>query len=96
MNDIPTVVDLLTRGGLLTALIIALIGGMRGWYIWGTQHKEILASAEKSHADAIAEKNEQLDDMKEDRDYWRNQARTALSGTVRAVGVVEASSRKQE
>ncbi len=96
MTEATSVVDLLTRGGLLSALVIALIGGMRGWYIWGTQHREIVASKDKTHQEAIQEKNTQIDDLRKDRDYWREQAIRALSTTGRAVGVVEASTRRMD
>lgn len=96
MTDISALIDLITRGGLLSALIIALLGGMKGWYVWGYQHKAMMDAEVEAHAEAIKEKNQQIEDMKEDRDYWRTQARSALSTTGRAVGVVEASSRKLE
>lgn len=107
MTETTTIVDLLTRGGLLTALVIALVGSMRGWYIWGSQHKEIVATAEKTHTEAMAaksaqleeiraDKNKQIEDLKRDRDYWKDHSMRLLSTTGRVVDVVEASSKHQE
>ena len=95
MVDIPVLIDVITKGGLLSALIIALVGGMKGWYVWKHVYDAAIKTADENHAEAIKDKEEQLVDCRQDRDYWRDQAVKALSTVGRAVTVVEAS-RKDE
>ena len=95
MVDIPVLIDLITRGGLVSALIIALVGGMRGWYVWKHVHEEAIRAAEEKYEDAMKNKDEQLVECRQDKEYWKNQAIKLLSTTERAVTVVEGS-RKAE
>ncbi len=96
MTETATLIDLITQGGLLSALILALIGGQRGWYVWGTHHTEVIRSQKQSYDEALKEKNVQLEDLQKDRNYWRDHAMRVLSTTDRAVGVYEASTRRSE
>jgi hypothetical protein len=80
MTDVATVADLLTKGGLVTALVLALVGGMRGWYVW----KNVYESR-------VLDMNTQISEMRKDRDYWRDQAVRAMSATTRVAAVVEAA-----
>lgn len=68
MIDIATTIDIVSRGGLVAALLIALIGGMRGWYLWKGSHETITRNLQ-----------EELDRTIEDRNFWRNQAMNALT-----------------
>jgi len=57
------VIQSLGTGGLLA---FALVGGFRGWYVWGKAYDEI----------------------KEDRDFWRTTALSALGHADKAIDVV--------
>jgi hypothetical protein len=96
MTDVASLIDLLTKGGLLTALVIALIGGMKGWYVWGFQHKAALEAQQTNHIEAIKGKDTQIEELRKDRDYWRDQAVRTLSAAGRVARVVEATSPHQE
>ena len=91
MVDIPVLIDLITRGGLLSALIIALVGGMKGWYVWKHVHEESIRAAEEKYEDAMKSKEEQLIECRQDKEYWKNQAIKLLSTTERVVTAVEVS-----
>ncbi len=95
MVDIPVLIDLITKGGLVSALIIALVGGMKGWYVWKHVYDAAIKTAETNHEEAIKEKEEQLADCRQDRDYWRNQAVKTLSIGGRAVTAVEGSKKTE-
>jgi len=76
--DLVTLIDLISRGGLVGALLVALVGGMKGWYIWKTSHETLMK-----------ELQERIDALTEDRDYWRDQAIRALTAANRVVSIVE-------
>lgn len=83
MGDVATTVELLTRGGLVTALILALIGGMRGWYVWRGVHES-----------AIKGLSDQLVEMKTDRNYWRDQAVRAMTVGGKVASIAESTVQK--
>lgn len=83
--DFATLIDLVSRGGLIGALLIALVGGMRGWYIWKAPHDAI-----------VKELQDRIDTLTVDRDYWRDQAIRALTTASRAVSVVESTKKSSE
>lgn len=74
MLDITTIVDLVSRGGLVAALLLALVGGMRGWYIWKTSHDTIVNGL-----------TERVEAITTDRDFWRDQAIQALTVASKSV-----------
>ena len=39
----PSAVRIIADGGFVVALLTALVGGYRGWYVFGPQHKAIVA-----------------------------------------------------
>ena len=39
----PTALRAVADGGFIVALLTALVGGYRGWYVFGPQHKAIVA-----------------------------------------------------
>jgi hypothetical protein len=84
MSDVATVADLLTKGGLVSALILALVGGMRGWYVWKNVYET-----------RSADLNNQIVELRKDRDYWRDQAVRAMSATSRVAAVVEATQKAE-
>lgn len=52
----PAVLRGLADAGVVTLLLLALVGGFRGWWVYGPAHER------------------QVADLKEDRDWWRQQA----------------------
>ena len=38
----PTALRAVADGGFIVALLTALVGGYRGWYVFGPQHKAIV------------------------------------------------------
>lgn len=85
MNDIATVADLLTKGGLVSALVLALVGGMRGWYVWKNMHET-----------RIKDLADQLVEIRKDRDYWRDTALRSIAATSRVATVVEAAQKTEQ
>lgn len=83
--DLVTLIDLISRGGLVSALLVALIGGMRGWYVWKGSHEAL-----------VKELQERIETMTVDRDYWRDQAIKALTTATKAVTIVETSKKQGE
>ena len=39
----PNALRAVADGGFIVALLTALVGGYRGWYVFGPQHKAIVA-----------------------------------------------------
>lgn len=76
--DLTTFLDVVDKIGTLSALILALIGGWKGWYIWKNSHDAI-----------VNEKDERIKSIVEDRNYWREQAGKALIAAGRAVNVAQ-------
>ncbi len=83
--DFVTLIDLISKGGLVSALLVALIGGMKGWYIWRGSHDTL-----------VKELQDRIDTMTVDRDYWRDQAVKALTTATKAVTIVEATKKQGE
>lgn len=42
------IVELITQGGLVVALILVLIAGAFGWWVYGWQHRKTLEQLDKS------------------------------------------------
>lgn len=102
MTDVTTLIDLITRGGLVTALIIALVGGMKGWYVWKNAHEEAVKTLqslvdenkieyEKREEASRQNHTRQIEEIRKDRDYWRDQAIRSMSATGRITDVLEAA-----
>src|SRR5688500_4586940 len=83
MIDFVTTLDILSKLGLLGGLILAIYGGMHGWYIWKGAHEKLIeaittghtsevASLRQSQEDHIATLRKEVEKLQEDRDYWRN------------------------
>lgn len=81
MDGIAATVDLITRGGVITLLVMALVGGMRGWYVWGTTHDKELLEKDK----VIEDKERTIVKTEKDRDYWRDVAVRTLSVGEKAI-----------
>ena len=39
----PTALRAIADGGFVVALLVTLVGGYRGWWVFGPQHKAIVA-----------------------------------------------------
>ncbi len=85
MLDLTTIIDLVSRGGLLTALLLALIGGMRGWYIWKGAHDSIVNGL-----------TERLTATTVDRDFWRDQAIKALTVANKSVTIAKTTTESSQ
>ena len=42
MDDPIAIVDTLSQGGLLAGLVIVIVGGLKGWWIFGWIHRYIV------------------------------------------------------
>lgn len=61
MGEVATTIDLIQSAGVIGMFVI-FIGGFRArWWIWGEHHNDVVSA-----------KDEQVLDMREDRDYWRD------------------------
>lgn len=47
MNDVVTLIDIVSQGGLVALLTIALFGAVREWWVPGPIHRRLLS---ESHA----------------------------------------------
>jgi hypothetical protein len=59
VSDLTTLVEFLSKGGLVGVLVAILIAGMKGYWVWGWSYKECL------------ERERQL---RQERDEWRDLA----------------------
>jgi hypothetical protein len=79
----PTLVDLiarLTNGSAATLLLFAIIGGYKGWYIFKGPYLKIIGLLEQRY-----------EDMRRDRDGWKDIAMRTLNVTEKVAPVVTAS-----
>ena len=102
MDDIATLLDLLARGSVVTALGFALFGGHRGWYVWGRTHENELAEKDKTIADRDAtikelkaENEKILQKLEGDRNYWRDIALRVLTANEQTLSKVVDMAQKQ-
>lgn len=82
LSDTGTLLDLLNRGGvvalLLLDLVVVAVGGVRGWFVFGSTHRREVESLMA-----------QLEAMTKDRDRWQGTTLDLLqvnSGAVETVG----------
>lgn len=66
------------QGSLVLLLVLIIVTGSRGLWIWGWQHKEALASAATDYAE-----------MKQDRDFWRTVGLRGVGAIEKAVSLAE-------
>ena len=76
-TGLATWVQVIRDGGFLTLALGALIAGARGWYIWRSQHEQIVHLYETR----LAEANKRIEDIAKERDRWMT---TAIRGTILA------------
>jgi hypothetical protein len=39
---VQQILDLLTQGGVVSLLVLIVVGGWRRWYVWSWQYKEVV------------------------------------------------------
>lgn len=91
MVETVALVDLITKGSLLTALAVALIGGMKGWYVWRHTHEKEL----KDKDSVISDRNETIKKLEKDRDYWRTIALRILTANEKTLAQIVDITQKQ-
>lgn len=69
-------------GGFLLMVVIALVAGARGWYVWKWQHEVHIKLLENR----VEDFQQRLEDAYRERDRWMA---TALRGTAVAERAVE-------
>lgn len=52
-DEVATLTDLLTQGGLAGALAVAIVGALKEWWVPGATYRRALADAEKWRALAL-------------------------------------------
>jgi hypothetical protein len=68
-------VQLVRDGGSTALLVAAIVGGFRGWYVWGWQYREKIAACQL-----------ELAKVERDRDEWKAVALRGLSVAERITG----------
>jgi hypothetical protein len=53
--------DTLNRGGVLVLLLLILVGGWRGWWVFGPVHREVVARLEAELARLQTERDRLFD-----------------------------------
>lgn len=71
-----------SQGAIVTLLLIIIVTGMRGDWVFGWVFRQMLAGGDKD-----------LADMRQDRDFWRASALRGLHTTETALNVVEKQTR---
>lgn len=56
---------------IVTALIIALLGGSFEWYVWGRTHRRIVADFEKRLAEKDAEHKAEITKRDAEIEWWQ-------------------------
>lgn len=65
-------VDIISGGGLVGLLVIILVAGMRGYWVWGWAYKEGIAREQR---------------LREERDEWRDLAIQGMTLADRGVSL---------
>ena len=95
-----TMIDWIMRGGLLIGTLIAIWGGKEGWYIWkGSHDKEVealksgyenrITELRTAHESAVQMLEKSQEEFREDRDYWREHAVSAMTAAQKAVQIAD-------
>ena len=89
----PNVVNAAAREGvtaLLSLVVFAiLVGGWRGWYVW----RWVLDERAKLWERLLAEKDNQIKALEEDRDEWRQLAERRADILERSIDIAARSAR---
>ena len=75
-------IELIKDGGVIAALVFFIVGGAREWWYFAPSVKALITQHE-----------ERLEEMRGDRDYWRDVAQQALDLSKEGVGLAERRNR---
>lgn len=78
MSDL---LDLVDKGGVIVILLIALVGGLKGWWTFGPEHKRATEDLRACRADVKEFQEKQLELIR--------QMAPLLSDATRALGEVQ-------
>lgn len=74
MSDPAAIYDLIETGGVIAVLLTVLAGLIRGWLVPG-----------KWHEDTVEDRDKQIENMRKDRDMWRDMALRGIATAETAV-----------
>lgn len=69
-----TLVEQITRLGIAGVAFLLILALMRGWLVTSLRHEDAIEGLER----LIAEKDEEIARLAEDRDWWKDATVTAL------------------
>jgi hypothetical protein len=75
LHALAETVTLIRDGGSMVLLVLAIVGGFRGWYVWRWQYDEKIASCQ-----------EELDEARAQRDEWKKMALRGIEFAERVTG----------
>lgn len=101
--DLITAIDLLTKFGALFTMAVAIWGGKQEWYLWRGSHDKIVKAIEEGHAESMLNMKgsqtsyaesllREIKELKEDRNYWRDNAVETLTAARRALKLADRES----
>lgn len=71
MSELSTLTDLIAKGGFPLIIAFLIYGGQKGWYVWGSTHRQ-----------TIADKDNQIAILVKDRDDWREASKMISTDTM--------------
>ncbi len=75
MPTLPEALQLVQTGGSTGLLILAVLGGFKGWYVWRWQYDASQKAAER-----------ELAQMRQERDDWKAVATRGLAVAEKVTG----------
>lgn len=84
-TGLSAIVQLVQNGGVLALLLIALIGGYRGWWVFGTYHTIIVNQYKEQLEREIKSLTAQRDAAIKERDEWKALAIKGTGLTEKAI-----------
>lgn len=73
-TEAVTLVEQITRLGMAGIAFLLVLALMRGWLVTAIRHNETVEQYER----LVAEKDQQIEAVAEDRDWWKDATVTAL------------------
>lgn len=86
------IADYLSEAGVIGLLAFVIVAGMRQWWVWGWQYRELITRI--SALEVANDKEKEL--LRKERNEWRDIALENLNLTTRTVSVAERISRSEE
>jgi hypothetical protein len=74
-QSLAEIVGIVRDGGSTALLLVVIVGGFKGWFVWRWQYDEKIAAYEK-----------QLHQVTAERDDWKDTALRGLSVAERVAG----------